>query len=126
MPDRDPPSLTQRDPETPHVPPATVESRTGASADGGRASAVADRPEAPQASTPGAAPAAGAGQRLPSSLPWLAVATAALIGLSLLWLAAEQHYQGCVRAVEVRSAGTSSLDRLVRDERLDGCSRLPF
>ncbi len=73
------------------------------------------------------APGAGGGERkpLPPSFPWLALAATALIALGLLWLAAEQHYQGCLQAVEART-GSTSLDRLVRQEQVDACSRLPI
>jgi hypothetical protein len=80
--------------------------------------AAPERPARERTRTPGPA-------GLPSVFPWLALAATALIALSLLWLAAEQHYQGCVQAVQAQQ-GSSPLDRLVRQEQLADCSRLPF
>ncbi len=116
--------MSDRDPG----PPAGIAAPADAT-DG--AGAVTERQVLPPSSA-GAfdgrqAPGAGGGERkpLPPSFPWLALAATALIALGLLWLAAEQHYQGCLQAVEART-GSTSLDRLVRQEQVDACSRLPI
>jgi len=59
-------------------------------------------------------------------LPWVLVAALVLIGLALLWNAAESHYQGCVQAVGVRTAGDNSpLGRFARQD-VTKCTRSPF
>jgi hypothetical protein len=59
-------------------------------------------------------------------LPWALLAALALIGLALLWSAAESHYRGCVEAVGVRTAGDNSpLGRFARQD-VSKCSRSPF
>jgi hypothetical protein len=60
-------------------------------------------------------------------LPWALLAALVLVALSLLWLAGEAHYRGCVEAVEIRNTGDDSkLARLARKEGLERCSRSPF
>jgi hypothetical protein len=59
-------------------------------------------------------------------LPWALVAALVLIGLALLWNAGEQHYQGCVQSVGVRTAGDNSpLGRFARQD-VKKCTRSPF
>ena len=59
-------------------------------------------------------------------VPWALVAALVLIGLALLWNAGEQHYQGCVSAVGVRTAGDNSpLGRFARQD-VKKCTRSPF
>src|SRR4051794_26600172 len=59
-------------------------------------------------------------------VPWALVAALVLIGLALLWNAGEQHYQGCVSAVGVRTAGdNSALGRFARQD-VKKCTRSPF
>jgi hypothetical protein len=59
-------------------------------------------------------------------IPWALVAALVLIGLALLWNAGEQHYQGCVSAVGVRTAGDNSpLGRFARQD-VKKCTRSPF
>lgn len=68
----------------------------------------------------------------------VAAALAALAVAALLWLASEQHYQGCVAAatantvapkVETEANPFNALDEGSGAERVkavNGCSRLPF
>jgi|SRR6188472_2443493 len=59
-------------------------------------------------------------------IAWALVAALALIALALLWNAAEAHYQGCVQAVGVRTAGDNSpLGRFARQD-VTKCTRSPF
>ncbi len=58
---------------------------------------------------------------------WAALGIAALIALALLWSAGEAHYRGCVAAVEVRTQGQENdLTRLLRNDAVKRCHRLPF
>jgi len=57
---------------------------------------------------------------------WLALAVAAVAAVSLLWLAAETRYRGCVEHAAVRHQDRSDLERLARNDALDRCRRLPF
>jgi len=68
----------------------------------------------------------------------VAVALAAVALAALLWLASEQHYQGCVAAAAANTAAPKleteanpfdALDEGSGAERaraVNGCSRLPF
>jgi hypothetical protein len=68
-------------------------------------------------------------RRLPALEPaeWAALLIAAIIAVSLLWLAAEQHYQGCVESAAARTDdATGELTPLVRERLVAGCSRSPL
>lgn len=66
-------------------------------------------------------------ERISGRAELIALVIAGLIAFSLLWIASEMHYRGCIQAAEVKSQGdTSSLGRLIRQRDLRGCSRLPF
>jgi hypothetical protein len=58
------------------------------------------------------------------------IVIATLIALSLLWLATETHYRGCVEAATARTATprTDLPNNVFSDRKpaVDGCSRLPF
>ena len=59
-------------------------------------------------------------------VPWALVAALVLIGLALLWNAGEQHYQGCISSVGVRTAGDNSpLGSFARQD-VKKCTRSPF
>jgi hypothetical protein len=52
----------------------------------------------------------------------LALVLAVLVlALALLWIAAEQHYENCIRAAEQRT-----YDPFALNEAIDDCSRLPW
>jgi hypothetical protein len=71
-------------------------------------------------------------------LKTLAITLAVLAVVVLLWMASEQHYQGCVSAAEATTAAPkletsanpfNALDEGSGAERykaVAGCSRLPF
>ena len=57
----------------------------------------------------------------------VAVAALVLIAISLLLIAGENHYRGCVYAVQVRIGTTDApLARLGRQSEVANCSRSPF
>jgi hypothetical protein len=64
----------------------------------------------------------------------LAIAVSLVIAVSLLWMAAETHYRGCVEAATARTDRLSGDDRVLdqlaeggaRVSSIEGCSRLPF
>jgi hypothetical protein len=62
----------------------------------------------------------------------LGAVIAAVIALSLLWLASEEHYRGCVEAAQARTPAPTREFADVkpggadRRKAVDGCSRLPF
>lgn len=67
--------------------------------------------------------------RLPALEPieWAVLAIAAIIAVSLLWLASEHHYQACVESAAARTAdATDELTPFVRERLVAGCSRSPF
>lgn len=64
-----------------------------------------------------------------------AIVLAILATAALLWLAAEQHYQGCIDAATARTTAPSDdllnadnpfADGYQRANAVRGCSRLPF
>lgn len=71
---------------------------------------------------------------------WLWPEIASVAAVAVLWLAAEQHYQGCVEAAKAKSDGIviglkqvapgGDKDRglafPVRNKKIDDCSRLLF
>lgn len=78
--------------------------------------------EVQQAGTVASAPPPPTG-----SIVIIVLVISAIAALSLLWLASETHYRGCVEAAQVRwQSADDDLTRLARTQSLDGCSRLPF
>lgn len=58
---------------------------------------------------------------------WAALATAALLAVSMFWLACETHYRSCVEAVDVRTANDNTpLAKFSRQEGVRRCTRSPF
>ncbi|KKK80201.1 hypothetical protein LCGC14_2825860 [marine sediment metagenome] len=60
---------------------------------------------------------------------WATLTIATLAVVALFWLAAEQHYRGCVEAAQYQGdkaySGAAHLDRSIA-EAVESCSRLPF
>jgi hypothetical protein len=58
---------------------------------------------------------------------WVAIIIAAVIALSLLLIAGQMRYQGCVDAARARAEGSnSSLTLLTRKNAIAKCSQSPF